>query len=140
MDSIYKELFKKHGDSGVYSCPQLRLWARMIQCGTHEDYDDPPRVPQITGLIKKPVKNESLSEALAGAAVAVAKAFTPQQSTPEHTLSKGSSISPGKSVELRMKNLEQLKFLQQLRDDCILSQAEFVEQKTIILEALRKLN
>ena len=40
VDSIYKELHTKHGDSSVYSGPQLRLWARMIHCGTHDDYED----------------------------------------------------------------------------------------------------
>ena len=49
------------------------------------------------------------------------------------------AISPGKSVDLRMKNLQQLRFIQQLFDDNILSQDEFLEQKKSILEALRKL-
>ena len=49
------------------------------------------------------------------------------------------AISPGKSVDLRMKNLQQLRFIQQLFDDNILSQEEFLEQKKSILEAIRKL-
>ena len=43
-------------------------------------------------------------------------------------------------ADVRMKNLEQLKFLQQLYEDGILSHAEFIEQKGIILDSLRKLN
>ena len=47
VDIIYDKLFSKHKES--FSVPQLRLWARMIHCGTHEDYDNPPHVPMIIG-------------------------------------------------------------------------------------------
>ena len=59
-------LFEKHGDN--YSNPQLRLWACMIICGTHDNLDSPPRVPMIVGspLTKRP-KQESLTSALVGA-------------------------------------------------------------------------
>ena len=40
VDTIFRELREKHGDT--YETPQFCLWARMIQCGTHDDYDDPP--------------------------------------------------------------------------------------------------
>ena len=40
LESLYSELQKKHGDS--YSGPQLRLWARMIVSGTHDDKEEPP--------------------------------------------------------------------------------------------------
>ena len=49
------------------------------------------------------------------------------------------SISPGKAAELRIRNLEQLSYLQGLYDDNILSDKELAEQKRIILDALRKL-
>ena len=39
----------QHADS--YTVPQLRLWARMINCGTYDDYNEPPKVPLITGKI-----------------------------------------------------------------------------------------
>ena len=48
-------------------------------------------------------------------------------------------IAPEKSADLRMKNLQQLRYLQQLHDDNILSDTEFLEQKGIILDALHKL-
>jgi len=54
-------------------------------------------------------------------------------------LSTAAGVSPAKSVELRMKNFEQLRYLQQLFDDGILSEGEFTEQKQSILSALRKL-
>ena len=48
-------------------------------------------------------------------------------------------LSPGKFADLHMKNLQQLRYLQQLHDDNILSDTEFKEQKQIVLSALRKL-
>ena len=141
VEMVYNKLAAKHTDSGVYSAPQLRLWARMIQSGTHDDYDDPPRVPQITGLSPKYTKKETLTDAITGAAVAIAKVFSPKPKTPECPIPKVKSvgISPGKSAELRMQNLQQLRFLQQLMEENVLSQSEFIEQKTMILEALRQL-
>jgi len=48
-------------------------------------------------------------------------------------------VTPEKSVELRMKNYEQLRYLQQLLDDKILTDSEYTEQKQAILTSLRKL-
>ena len=48
-------------------------------------------------------------------------------------------VSPGKAVDLRMKNYEQLRYLQQLYEDGILDQKEFIEQKKDILTILKKL-
>ena len=51
LEKCFRELQNKHGSN--YSIPQLRLWARMIQCGTHDDYDNPPHVPMISGVTPK---------------------------------------------------------------------------------------
>jgi hypothetical protein len=48
-------------------------------------------------------------------------------------------VSPAKAVDLRMKNYQQLRFLQQLFEDGILDEKEYTEQKGNILEFLRKL-
>ena len=48
-------------------------------------------------------------------------------------------ISPGKVLEHRMKNLEQLRYLQNLFEDGILNEKEYAEQKGNILSSLRKL-
>ena len=47
-------------------------------------------------------------------------------------------LSPGQAADVHMKNLE-LRFMQKLVDDGILSQEEFLEQKHCIMEALRKI-
>ena len=48
-------------------------------------------------------------------------------------------VSPGKAVDLRMKNYEQIRYLQQLYEDGILDQKEFIEQKRIFLLFSEKL-
>ena len=68
----------------------------------------------------------------------VTKRVAPQKK--RAVASQQCGISPAKVADVRMKNLEQLKFLQQLYEDGILSHAEFIEQKGIILDSLRKLN
>ena len=139
VESIYQDLLIEHSDA--YSKPQLRLWARMIHCGTHDDYNDPPRVPLITGAApnsKRQKNQNSVSDAFTDAARAVANVFSPPVNV-QNTNCSVAGVSPGKTVELRSKNLEQLRYIQQLYEDNILSDVEFAEQKRIILDAIRKL-
>lgn len=98
VDAIYQELLTQHSDD--YSKPQLRLWARMVHCGTHDDYNEPPKVPHITGTAPKCQKKDTLSDAFTDAARAVAKVFSSPMSP---SVSAGTSaslmvgISPGKT-------------------------------------------
>ena len=46
-------------------------------------------------------------------------------------------MSPLKAADIRMKHLEQLRFLQQLMDG-IITRDEFAEQKETVLKTLRK--
>ena len=52
---------------------------------------------------------------------------TPGTSGARHSITAG--ISPGKMVDLCMKNFEQLRYLQNLFDDGILNEKEFAKQK-----------
>ncbi len=83
----------------------------MIQCGTHDDYKDPPHVPMITS--EKRLKKDFLAETFAGAAEAIAKAFSTPQNRPAASSSRPDSgivgVSPGKCTDLRSKNLQQLR-------------------------------
>ena len=115
---------------------QLRLWARMIVANTHDDLDHPPKVPMITGCVQRHPHKESLSDAFTSAASAIAKAFSPMQNTPLSTQVK---CSPSKTVDIRMNNLEQLRCLQRVREDGILTEEEFLLQKNIVLQSLSKL-
>ena len=149
IDTIYRDLKEKHGDA--YSIPQLRLWARMLQCSTHESYDKPPLVPMFSQPQPKRPK-QSLSDSITqGFHTALSKGPYPQlslvqssqssqvQSSPVQSspvqpfpVQQGSlvgscSVSPGKNIELRMKNLEQLRYLQKLFEDNILTDIEFMQ-------------
>ena len=141
---MYWELKKRHGDK--WPDPHLRLWARYKVNGYHTDLDTPPAAPPFSGFIPKRAKQESLSEAITSAATAIAQAFSGSGSASSQ--SEGSappqppvsvSMSPLKAADLRMKHLEQLRYLQQLMEDNIISENEFIEQKSIILESLRKI-
>ena len=52
---------------------------------------------------------------------------------------KGVGISPSKITDLRMKKLQELRELQGLLEQNVLTQQEFMEQKLLVLESLRKL-
>jgi len=117
----------------------------MVASNLHDDLDSLPQIPAFTGTASTRQRRESFSDALSGAAVAFAKVFSGEQPNTckssngqKHSSSNSTSlgVSPGKACELRMKNSEQLRYLQQLFDDGILTQQEFVEQKKILLEPL----
>ncbi len=144
VDEIFKELKEKHGTK--YDTPKLRLWARTICSKIHDDLDNPPDLPafKTEGVLKK-ARRESLTDILTGAAVAFRNSIQPNspslsshgsQCTPLQQV----GISPGKAVDLRMRNFEQLRYLQQLYEDGILNNIEYGEQKEKILSTLKKLD
>ena len=135
LEDIFQNLKEKHGNE--YSGPQLRLWARMIIAHTHDDMNNPPKVSMITGSVQKQPRRESLTDAFASAATAIAKAISPahsQQSDASPSLQV--RCSPSKTVDIRMKNLDQLRCLQRLWEDGILTEEEFLAQKRIVLHNL----
>ena len=139
VQSIYEELKELH--SSEYDVPRLRLWARMIASEIHDDYDNPPNIPAFSPPAPKKPRKESMCEAMTGAAVAIVNAIRdPSSLSPSSSSTKGLGISPRKSVELRMKNYEQLRYLQKLFDDGILNTKEYEEQKQSIIDSLRKLS
>ena len=142
VEDIFDELKSMHKSD--FTSPQLKLWAKMLYCGTHDKYDEPPKVPMITGSIPTHSKKESFTQALTGAAGAVVKALTPSPKSVPSSVTGSSCghsanirISPGKSTQLRMQNLQQLRVLQQLY--YVLFDSELAEQKGIILDTLRRL-
>ena len=149
VDDTYKELKEKHGDQ--HDNLKLRLWARMIASGLHDSLEEPPDVPAFQRKEAKK-KRESVAGAISGAAEALMKFVDKQSPAPAvnpETLanseastcsSRSVGISPSKAADLRMKNLEQLRYLQGLYEDDILTDNELVEQKRAILNAIRKLS
>ena len=118
----------------------------MICSNLHEDMENPPDIPAFSGSVPKKPRKESVTDVLAGAALAFAKAFTSEktnQTSESASVSHPpvtSGVSPSKAIELRMKNFEQLRYLQQLYDDGILNSKEFTDQKQNILSSLQKLS
>ena len=141
MDRVYLELKKRHGDK--WPDPHLRLWARYKVNGYHTDLDNPPAAAPFSGFVPKRAKQESLSEALTSAATAFAQAFSSSHASPKSVPPTPTSVGPGmsplKAADLRMKHLEQLRFLQQLMEDGIITKDEFMEQKERVLKNLREI-
>lgn len=152
VESTYKELKERHQES--WDTPRLKLWARCIVSGIHDDYDNPPASPAFTSAAPKRARKESLSEAIGGAAVAIVKALQsdPKEKPSEKSKSQssvafgpeashsGPGVSPGRAVDLRMKNYQQLRYLKELYEENILDEKEYVDQKRSILAALRSLD
>ena len=158
LDTVVKELQTNHGEK--YTSPQLRCWARMITSGKYQDRDNIPAFLDLENQPKKQ-KRPSLAEAITGAAMTFANAVktpdikqcssqsvviassdspsTPVAASSVRDLPVTTGISPGKITDLRMKNLRELRELQGLLEQNILTQQEFVEQKQLVLDSLRKL-
>ena len=145
VETTYKQLKERHGK--IWDMPRLKLWAWCITSGIHDDYDNPPDSPAFSGAAPKRVRRELLSEAISGAAVAIVKALSTDpkdkkekaSESPQPSSSPVPGVSPGRAVDLRMKNFQQLKFLQ-LYEDNILDEKQYKEQKESILASLRNLN
>jgi hypothetical protein len=133
IDSVFEKLKEMHGDK--YDTLKLRLWARTIAGDVHKDFENPPDLPAFGSTPQK--RRESVASAIGGAAVAITKALsgTPTSNDTSHQ----AGVSPGRAIDLRMKNYEQLRYVQQLLDDGVLSKDEYTEQKQGILGSLKRL-
>ncbi len=126
--------------------PKLRQWARLIQSGQHDDYDNPPAIPLITGSpAPAKAKKESVTDALTGAATAF---VTLLQSKDSHSSAETpllrkvgmhNYISPMKSTQIRRSCLEDLKKMKELLKDGVLTEEEFAAEKQGILATVKSL-
>ena len=156
IEDTVERIKEVHGDKFSYS--QYRIWARLVKSGMFKDISVVPPIPALQGTPQPPkkVRNESLSDVIAGAAVTFVNAVrspdssvkaqnsvvinaqsSPLKSVPD--LDAATSISPCRATDLRMKKLQELRELQNLLENNILNEAEFIEQKAIVLDSLRKL-
>ena len=93
------------------------------------DYDTPPRIPAFGhGSSPKKRRQESLSDALAGAAIAVVNALKPRDNSPilQTVKSCNDPQSPEKAIALRSKSNEQLSHLKKLHDEGVLDNLEYL--------------
>ena len=70
VDEAFQILQTVHPDMEK---PKLKLWARLINNGQHESYEDPPKIPLFT--FRRLTTKESLSDVVKSAATAVANVF-----------------------------------------------------------------
>lgn len=86
----------------------------MIINGLHESLDDLPQVPMITGSSTQQ-KQKSLAEALTGSALAFTKQLLHHLVFPIQlpTTSTSLGLSTRKAADLRIKHLEQLRYIQE---------------------------
>ena len=113
--------------------------------GRHESYDEPPQIPLLTGKQKGCVlRKENISDALVGAATALAQAIMPPVSSPSKSTSSvpgpAHQLSPNNKANLRRRYLKDLRSLSQLLNDGVLTPEEFQEQKDTLLSGLRSLS
>ncbi len=75
--------------------PKLRLWAKLIKSGRHE------QIPLISGSSVTKPKKESLADAFAGAASAIVKVLHEKPEPPKLPAKKDPGMSPMKKASLR---------------------------------------
>ena len=141
VDPIFEKLKALHPKMDN---PKLRLWAKMIDKGRHDDYNEPPQIPLITGSSNSKKKSPSVADALANAATAIASAIQSPSSTPQTpkrvnsaVTESSSKFSPMSSARLRRSCLDDLKTLKELHQDGVV---EFSDQKEKIMKTLKDIN
>ena len=132
---LKKQLREKHGSA--YSGIQFSVWAETIAAGNHDSLDNPPL--GILNFGSRPRGRASYFEdTLTNVVGKLANALSPTPSCTTTSVTKGMN-SPSKSVELRGKYLQQLKELVNLRDIGALTEDEYEEHRSIIVDQMRKL-
>ena len=112
-------------------------WARMVVNNLHQSYDNPPNVPHIGGVASKHQfkKSENFSAKVVSAATALVKAVHPPSPCP---IEAASAQSPGSICSSGYK--DEISGATAMSQPVMkFTQEEFMEQKLIILEVLRKL-
>lgn len=141
VEELAQELSTLHGDKFNFMYGHYKIWARMIVTKQYTDKNTPPSIPILTGKGEKKSKKD-FSDTVADCAVAIVRALSPEnQATCSNPTAHTSpdKISPSKKANLRSQYLSQLRTLQNLRDDGVLTQDEFQHEKLVILDSLKSL-
>lgn len=142
VQTTIENLQKKHGSN--FTQMQIRIWSELIIGGLHSSLDDPPTSSMFIRAGKSnntSVKNKdtNMTEAFTQAAVAISSALSPRSSTPSMSV-LNTGTSPAKLIESRSKCYKQLHDLNSLREACILTETEYLEEKEAVLAVLRKIS
>ena len=129
LEQLTDELKEIHGENYRYA--QLKMWARMIEGQQWDSKEKPPPVPNGSYSKQESNSKDTTASALTDAAVAFAHAL--RGSPVKVAATQTTTISPGKNVQLSQQYLQQLKTIQALRDDGILTNQEFVDEKERVM-------
>ena len=135
VNDLKVQLRKRH--SSTYSGVQYAMWAEMLVGGGHDSMDEPPAAPMFGAARargKPSPSNANLTEAFKAMAGSIADALSPRP------VSSSGSDSPSKAVNLRGKYIQQLKDLVNLKEIGALTEDEYQEHRSVIVNLMRKLN
>ena len=139
IEEYIEQLKDKHQDR--YTRIQYRLWAEMLNVGTHKSLDDAPCAPIFTADRAKQSKvaQSPLTHALTEVATSFVTAFSrsSQNTSPNPQAPKTSSSSPYKVADLRGKYIQQLKELHSLLEAGAINDDEYAVEKEAIFEQLK---
>ncbi|KAL9964808.1 hypothetical protein ACROYT_G028496 [Oculina patagonica] len=135
VENIQKRLSSTHGNR--FSNAEYFLWAETIENGIHNSYEKPPDVPPFTERRPKKVKASATSTSCGETFVQMAEAFTSVLNRPSEPQPKPEGTQ--KACNVRSVILGQMKEIGELLKEGILSQAEFDEQKAILINELRNI-
>lgn len=108
----------------------------MIKNHQWKDFDNPPNVPMITGKGRRDKSGTGISGTVVDTYRAVGIIKELKEDKAKQVCTSG-GMSPGKKVELRSQYLRQLKEIQNLKDEGVLTLEEFQTEKDTILSALK---
>ena len=141
VDGIFAQLEEEHGSQ--FTPAQYRLWANMVQVGTHKQYDTPPNVPMFgLGPTATTKKTTNLSDALTSVAEGIMRVWKqPECSCSKHDqpTTESSVTTSSSSATLRSQHIQQLKELHQLYEIGAITKEEYEHQKGIILKKMDEL-
>ena len=142
VQNYINKLQEKH--EGQYTPMQIRIWSEMVAGGLHSSFDDPPESSMFTkagrsssGAKKGGASAVGIADALTKAAVAITSVISPKPPASSQPLHVGSS--PAKQIESRSKCYKQLHDLNALKVSGIISNEEYEEEKTAIMDVLKNL-
>ena len=119
VDVIFQSLKSKHG--GKYTPEQLRVWAHMLQIGTHDSTEQPPNKPFFCGSQRKRSNKEDECSS---------------SPDPKRVLV---SHSPGRRVNMRGELIDQLRKCSDLADSGAISDEVFHDLQETILSDIKNL-
>ena len=140
VDDKISCLREKHGQQ--YTGIQYRLWAEMLDVGTHESFDDPPSVPMFTGN-RVSSKKVSVADAMSDLTSAISSVIAIRSPGPtanaSATVNNAFESNADKKAQLRSQYLQQLKELHGLFQIGALDADEMADLKKDILKELKNL-